>query len=280
VFFLFYRWNKPLFPVAMIKLTLATVLIALTAYLGLGLVLYTLQRAMLYYPTLPVHSQEAEEIWITNQGLRLKGWHIMGSNNKTIVYFGGNAEDVALNIPSFKHMFPGYSIYLHNYRGYGGSQGKPTEEGLFSDALAIYDHLKNTSSNITVMGRSLGTGVAVYLASKRTVSNLILVTPFDSMTSVASGLYPFFPVAMLLRDRYDSLSRADQLTMPILIVTAENDEVIPRRNTDNLVSALQQKNTTIQVIPGTGHNTIGTSHLYEKVLVDFLSHPARPALPQ
>ncbi len=258
----------------MIKITLTTLLISIAAYVGLGIVLYTLQRAMLYYPTLPRQSNEAEEIWLTNDGLRLKIWHITGNKKgKALIYFGGNAEDVVLNIQVFKRIFPDYSIFLHNYRGFGGSEGKPTEQGLFADALAVYDHVRKAYTDITVMGRSLGTGVAVHLASTRPVNKLLLVTPFDSMTNVASSVYPYFPVSMLLRDRYDSISRTSTLTMPILIVIAENDEVIPRRNSEHLVAALQPENTRVEIIPNSGHNTIGSSARYEKVLAEFMVHP-------
>jgi pimeloyl-ACP methyl ester carboxylesterase len=257
----------------MIKFTLTILLVAFAAYSCLTIALYTLQRTMLYYPTLPVQSREAEEIWLTHNGLRLKVWHVLGSKNRALIYFGGNAEDVALNIPGFKRIFPDHSIFLHNYRGFGGSEGKATEEGLFADALALYDYIQKTQTDITVMGRSLGTGVAVYLASTRPVGKLLLVTPFDSMTNVAAGLYPYFPVRLLLRDRYDSVSRTDTLTMPILVLIAENDEVIPRRNSDNLIAVLRPENTRVEVIPKSGHNTISNSIHYEKVLTEFMVHP-------
>lgn len=257
--------------ITMLKLTITTLLLALTVYLALCGLLYTMQRALLYFPTPAVSTPEAEVIWLKNANQTLKIWHIPGSSDKALIYFGGNAEDVALNIPQFKRLFPDHAVYLHNYRGYGGSTGTPTEEGLFADACALYDFVSQNHAHISVMGRSLGTGVAIYLATQRDVSRLVLVTPFDSMTNVASNLYPFFPAALLLRDKYNSLDRITGLNTRILILIAEHDEVIPRKHTDNLVAALSPELTRVKVIASTGHNTISDVPSYEKALSDFFA---------
>ncbi len=225
---------------------------------------------MLYYPTPSVNSSEAQVIMLSHQDQSLKVWHIPGSSDRAFIYFGGNAEDVALNIPQFKRLFPQYSIYLHNYRGYGGSTGKASETALFSDAGALYDYVKTKHREISVIGRSLGTGVAVYLASIKEVSRLVLVTPFDSMVNLARNYYFLVPVSLLLKDKFDSLRRAGRLVTPTLVLIAEYDEVIPRKRADSLVSALKQEMTGVEVIKGAGHNTIGSSPQYEKALSVFL----------
>ena len=121
------------------------------------------------------------------------------------------------------------------------------------------------------MGRSLGTGVAVYLASKKKVSRLILVTPFDSMTRLASSYYPFVPVSLLLKDRFESISRAADIDIPTLLIIAEHDEVIPRRNSDRLVSALNPDLTSVQVVRGTNHNSIETNPMYHNSIKSFIT---------
>jgi len=239
------------------------------AYLIMCAFLYTRQRSMIYYPTHPVNSSEAQVIWLSHQGQSLKVWHIPGGSDRAFIYFGGNAEDVALNIPQFKRLFPQYSIYLHNYRGYGGSTGKASETALFSDAGALYDYVKTKHREISVIGRSLGTGVAVYLASIKEVSRLVLVTPFDSMVNLARNYYFLVPVSLLLKDKFDSLRRAGRLVTPTLVLIAERDEVIPRKRAYSLVSALKPEITRVEVIKGAGHNTIGSSSHYEKVLSAF-----------
>lgn len=254
----------------MIKVTLWMLFLSFSAYLIMCALLYTKQRSMLYYPTPPVNSSEAQVIWLSHQEQSLKVWHIPGRSDRSLIYFGGNAEDVAMNIPQFKRLFPEYSIYLHNYRGYGGSTGKASETALFSDAGALYDYVKTKYQEISVIGRSLGTGVAVYLASEKKVSRLVLVTPYDSMVNLARNYYFQVPVSLLLKDKFDSLSRAGRLATPTLVLIAEHDEVIPRKRADALVSALNPEITRVEVIKGAGHNTIGSSPQYEKALSVFL----------
>jgi hypothetical protein len=114
--------------------------------------------------------------------------------------------------------------------------------------------------------------VAVPLAAERAVSRLVLVTPFDSMVNLAAQIYPFFPVQQLLLDRYDSLAHAGSLRQPILILIAADDEVIPRERTDALIAALPAESTSVVVVAGTGHNTIGDSSEYEAELAAFLAN--------
>ena len=255
----------------MLKFSLTAVLLLLAAYLAVCAALFILQRTMLYYPTPAVTTSEAEVIWLKSGDQNLKVWHIRRAGSRALLYFGGNAEDVALNIPLFKRLFPEHSLYLLNYRGYGGSSGSPTETGLFADSLALYALAAQSHTEIDVIGRSLGTGVAVYLAVNRPVRRLALVTPYDSMTNVASALYPFLPVSWLLRDRYDSLGRAASLSAQALVLVAENDEVIPRQRTDALIAALRPENTRVKVIASAGHNSIGNSPSYEQALTDFFA---------
>ncbi len=243
-------------------------------YLVSCLFLFIVQRRMIYFPTPPVTvpASEAQTMIFSHAGQSLKVLHIEGTGNRTLLYFGGNAEEVALNIPQFKKLFPKYSIYLFNYRGYGGSTGMPSEAALFSDAVAFYDHLHGNHRDIAVMGRSLGTGVAVYLASQRKAELLILVTPFASMTSLAQHHYPFFPVSLLLKDRYDSERRAMDLKVPTLVLLAENDEVVPRKNSERLVAAMDPHLTEKVVIPHAGHNTISDYPLYAQALQKFAAN--------
>ncbi|OEU47153.1 MAG: hypothetical protein BA866_03640 [Desulfobulbaceae bacterium S5133MH15] len=257
----------------MIKVTLWMVFLAAVSYLIMCVLLYARQRSMIYYPTPPTDSGEAKVIWLSHQGQSLKVWHIPGSSDRALIYFGGNAEDVAMNIPQFKRLFPEYAIYLHNYRGYGGSTGKTSEAALFSDAGALYDYVKTEHREIAVIGRSLGTGVAVFLASEKKVSRLVLVTPYDSMVNLARNYYFLVPVSLLLEDKFDSLSRAGRLATPTLMLIAEYDEVIPRKRADSLVSALNPETIRVEVVKGAGHNTIGSYPQYEKALNAFLDQP-------
>ena len=260
----------------MLKTIFWSIGLAAAGFVALCALLYLRQRGMLYYPTPPVRTGEAQPLYLENGGERLQVWQVVRGGEKALIYFGGNAEDVALNLPQFKRLFPSYSLYLMNYRGYGGSSGSPSEEGLFSDSLALFDHVQKSHTDISVMGRSLGTGIATYLAAERPVRRLVLVTPFDTMVRLAKTYYPFVPVDLLLKDRYDSLGRAAELNGEILAVIAEHDEVIPRSRSETLAEALPDGSSRVEIVPGSGHNTIGSFPQYEKLLQDFLDPASAP----
>ena len=247
-------------------------LLPVGGYALICIALYLLQRSMLYFPTPAANRANASVFLLYNGEHILKIWHVDRASDKALIYFGGNAEDVAASIASFTELYPGYDLYLANYRGYGGSSGSPSEGALLSDGLALFDAIRNTHGVITVKGRSLGTGVALHLAAERPVDSLILVTPYDSMTRVAGHHYPFLPVSLLLKDRYDSLSMTGQVNIPILVLTAEHDEVIPRTSSDNLIAHLPVASTTAVTIAGAGHNDIEQFGQYTAAIREFLHH--------
>jgi alpha/beta superfamily hydrolase len=251
-----------------------TILLILTVgvliYVGLCIFLYFAQRSFLYQPTPEVNSADIAEIRIASNGESIKIWHLNAEQSKAIIYFGGNAENVYWNIPEFKEIFPDYSVYLVNYRGYGGSSGSPTEAGLLEDAVKIFDMLRSNHESISVIGRSLGTGIATYLASVRDIEKMVLVTPFDSIVNIARRGYPIFPVSLFLKDRYDSVSRARLVRSETLIIVAENDEIILRENSERLISAFKASNVLVEMINDANHNSVGNAPQYSKLLNDFL----------
>jgi len=250
--------------------------IAVLIYAGFCAYIYASQRNAIYYPTPEVHVPEAANIRLESDGETLKIWRLAhGSGPNAIIYFGGNAEDVSGNIADFRNIFPQHNVYLVNYRGYGGSTGSPSEVGLYKDALAVFDEIESRYSGISVIGRSLGSGVATYLATARDIDRLILVTPFDSIENVAKRALPILPVSLLLKDKFDSVGRVADINAPVLVVIAENDEVIPRRHSDALAEAFPESQVTVEVIPDTGHNTIGMSPRYANVLSKFLAPRGR-----
>jgi pimeloyl-ACP methyl ester carboxylesterase len=131
------------------------------------------------------------------------------------------------------------------------------------------------------MGRSLGSGVAVQLAAARPVARLVLVTPFDSLVNVAKEHFGWLPVGWLLRDRYESASRAREVTAPVLIVIAGEDEIIPERRSRALTAAFVPGQVQVVVVPGVGHNTLDLSPEYLQAVVAFLSElPAATGAPE
>ena len=190
------------------RFLLILALLVATAYLSLCAWLYFMQRSQIYFAVQEANPPGAQSIRLTSGASTLKIWVVERPGPRALVYFGGNAEDVSVNLPIFASAIPDHSLYLVNYRGYGGSTGTPSESALVTDAFAVYDRLHARYPDISVMGRSLGTGVAVQLAAAREVRRLVLVTPYDSLANVAGAHFPMFPVAFLMRDRYDSASHA------------------------------------------------------------------------
>ena len=217
--------------------------------------LYIKQDNFLYFPTQNIKSIYKEVVF-KNENESISTTVLNIGQSKAIIYFGGNAENVDYNVNNFTEIFKNYTVYLVKYRGYGKSTGKPTEKGLCSDALYIYDLIKNKYPNISIIGRSLGTGVATYLAAKRDIDKLALITPFDSIESVAQERLPVYPMSLLLRDKYKSIDRVHQIKAQTLILMAQNDQVIKKEHTENLSNKFPSSQITIQII-----KKIGRAHV-------------------
>lgn len=245
--------------------------VAAVAYLALIAFVYAMQRGQIYFPTSESLHPGAQTLWIESEGQRIKVWVVARPGGRALIYFGGNAEDVAGSIDRFVEAFPDRSLFLVNYRGYGGSSGRPSEAGLRVDALAIFDHVQRDHSEVAAMGRSLGSGVAVQLASARPVDRLVLVTAYDSLVNVAREYFQWLPVGMLLKDRYDSASRAGEVQAPVLLVIAGEDEIIPRARSEALAKAFAPGQARVEVVPGVGHNTLDWSPAYLEAVRGFLN---------
>ena len=235
--------------------------------------MYLLQRSLLFYPVPPREDIAREAITFKNGDLALHGWILNRGHKKALIYFGGNSEDITDNIIQLEELFINYTVYLVNYRGYGKNDGKPTEQGLFSDAIAIYDQVHDQHLSISLMGRSLGSGVAAYLASKRATSQILLLTPYDSIVAVAQTHYPYLPVGFLVKDKFDSIALAKKIKVPTLIVTAEYDQVIPIKHAERLRDHLTETIVTYHLIAGAEHNNITSFPQYEEAIKNFTDLP-------
>jgi len=249
------------------------VALAALLYAAACAVLYFNQRGLIYFPTPGAGAPGAERITVENEGESLRIWHAGPGGPdapQAIIYFGGNAEDVAQNIPLFKTIFAKTSVYFVNYRGYGGSSGSPSEPALFADALAVFDYVHAKHADVSVIGRSLGSGVAVYLAAMRDVKKMVLITPYDSIENVARAAYPAFPISLLLKDKFASNTRIGGLKIPVLFNLAEHDDVVPQANSEALIALLPVSQAEVVMIPGTTHHSIETPDLFAETLRSFL----------
>lgn len=197
----------------------------------------------------------------TSDGITLRGWLDVPAGNEArplLLYFGGNKDEVSGWMQMRQHA-PDWAWAALNYRGYGASDGQPSQTALVADAQAVYDALaadpRIDAKRIVVIGRSLGSGVAVQLAAKRPLKALILITPYDSMLNVAAEKYPWLPVRWMLRHPFDSQALAPSLQLPTQILLAEHDQLIPPAHGARLAAVW---GTPVQplLLPGASHHDI------------------------
>ena len=232
--------------------------------------MYCFQRSFLYFPQPSKPVKWTKEISFVGDKFNLHGWVVNEGKEKALIYYGGNAEAIEYNIAFFKEAAHDYSVYLIPYRGYGKNTGNPSEESLYKDSLYIFDKIKQNHKQILLMGRSLGTGISTYVASQRSIASLILVTPYDSIENVAKEIYWMFPISILLKDKYESWRRVINLQIPTLVFIADNDEIISKKRTDNLISHFDSKYVKVVTIKGATHDSISEFNEYLSILKQWL----------
>lgn len=247
----------------------------LACYALLCVLLYWQQSSLVYFPGITRIDTQDTNFNLVRGDVVLRGWRLQPGQSRALVYFGGNAERIEASRAELTAHFPDTTIYLLAYRGYGASDGRPSEPLLFDDAVALYDEVirRQPGASVSVIGRSLGSGVASHLASRRPVQRLVLVTPFDSLARVGQAHYPIFPVRWLLRDRYESFRTLPRHRGGLLIVGAGNDEVIPAASTQRLVTSLEQHATVVTFADAT-HNDISDYPDYWNTIADFIQAAA------
>lgn len=243
-------------------------------YLGLCGLMYVRQRELVYFPyETRVEAGETNFAFV-NGDVTLRGWVVNPGRKRALVYFGGNAEPIHLNRGSFARWFPEHTVYLVSYRGFGASEGEPSEESLAGDALALFDYVRQRHgrTGIDVIGYSLGSGVAAHVAARRPVRRLALVTPYDTLADVGQAHYRWLPVRLLARERYDSVSNLSRRTGPTLIVRAGKDKVIPATNTQRLIDALPRRPQVLE-LPNAEHGDVALAPGFSRTLKTFFSAP-------
>jgi hypothetical protein len=247
--------------------------------LGVPAWAWFMQERMIFFPQpvastahLPARASALEVL--AADGTRLRGWIVKGTAAPApaVIYFGGNAEEVSWTLADARWPRE-WTIVGLNYRGYGASEGKPGEPELIADALAIYDAVTRREDidlrRVVVFGRSLGTAIAVRLAAVRPVAGAVLVSPYDSMTAIGKTHYPFLPVSLLLRHRFDALPDAKRNTMPLLAIVGESDSIIPPERSRALFDAWAGPKTW-QAVPRADHNDLGSDETFWKGVAGFL----------
>ena len=240
---------------------------ALVGYAAVLALLYVTQRAMQYFPerfrTAPAAAglPQAEEVVLdTTDGERLIVWHVPPRGNKPVaLYFHGNGGSLRNRVDRFRALIEdGSGLVALSYRGYGGSTGTPSEEGLIADALAAYEFTsaRYGSERIVLWGESLGSGVAVALAAQMPVGYLILQSPFTSAADVGAQTYWFVPVRLLMKDQFRSDLRIGKVAAPVLILHGDRDDIVPIALAERLYGLINAPKRFVR-LADVGHNDVG-----------------------
>ncbi len=270
------------------KLILIVVVAVSLVFVGL----YFFSRKLLYFPA-PVGNVRMAQLseliersrdqgpypikelsLAVDKNINLQAWIIEKDIQTlpTIFYFGGNAEEVSLNMEEYLAHVDA-NIVLVNYRGFGASTGSPGEDDLKADALAVFDQLSAVHGlkpeRCAVWGRSIGSSIASYLALERGLGKLILTCPFDSIEAVAAGFYPAWLVGLVLKDTHRTIDFSARITSDTLILAALEDEIIAPERTQALYDSLTCSREMVK-IPGAGHNTISEFAGYYDAVNRFL----------
>jgi fermentation-respiration switch protein FrsA (DUF1100 family) len=239
-------------------------LVAAAGYVALLALLYVAQRSLLYFPDprrlhpAAAGLPRAEEVSLQSaDGVRLRAWHVPPREGMPVVlYFQGNGGGLDLRAERFRKLTAdGTGLLALNYRGYGGSDGKPSEAGIILDAKAAYGFAAERygANRIVLWGESLGTGVAVALAAEEPVARVILESPYTSIADVAASIYWFVPVRLLLKDTFHSDQRIAKVTVPVLVVHGERDTIVRITFGERLYALMPGPKQFIR-LPHAGHN--------------------------
>lgn len=266
--------------------TLKSILvIAVLGYCCLLGLMYVFQRTLMYFPDTARKAPaaaglpQAQDVTFKSaDGETLVAWHVAPRDGKPVViYFQGNAGGLDLRADRFRWLTAeGVGLLALCYRGYGGSTGTPSEQGLILDARAAYDFVRarDPAARIVLWGESLGTAVAVALAAERDISGLILDAPFTSAADVGAAAYPFAPVRWLMKDPFRSDERIGRVSAPLLVLHGERDAVVPIAYGERLFALAREPKRMVRFAQG-GHVNLDDHGAAEPVKA-FLTGLAAP----
>ncbi len=246
---------------------IGAVVVLLAVVLGLVRVF---ENRIVYHPvrypggdwdTAPRAYSREEVEFEAEDGVRLHGWYAAANENPSgvvVLFFHGNAGNITHRHDNIELLAEaGADVFIVSYRGYGRSEGRPSEEGLYRDAEAAYRELTERRGippeRIVVFGRSLGSAVAADLSARREVAGVILEAPFASAADMAREMLPILPVQRVIRSRFESIRKLDRIEAPLLIIHGENDTVVPFEHGERLYETASEPKE-FYPIPGAGHN--------------------------
>lgn len=269
--------------------------VAASIYVLLSLALYLFQGKMVFLSNLPGRTLtgspgniglEYEDISLTTiDDERLHGWYVPAINSRGVVlFFHGNAGNISHRLDSIEifHQL-GLDTLIIDYRGYGQSTGKTSEQGTYLDAQAAWSYLVNERGipvdRVIVFGRSLGGAIGAWLGSQHTPAAVIIESSFSSGVDMARRLYPFLPVRLITRLRYPVVEFASRLNCPVLVVHSRNDEIIPFEMGQTIYSAVKQRRSFLELRGDHNNGFFISRHDYVAGLKDFIESVLGPGSP-
>ena len=267
-------------------------------WVGLTAAVAASQRRLVFNPTLKREVDNPRSsghrtrpvVLRATDGTRLSGWLMtpqVPGPHPAVIYFGGRSEEVSWVVRDAGKLFPGMAVLAVNYRGYGASQGDPAEQHMVEDGRLLFDWLAERHhvdpSKVAVVGRSLGSGVAVQVALERPVHSLVLITPYDSILAIAKRRFRAVPVEYVLQHRFESVKYAPSLKAPTYVLRAAMDDIVPHSHTDLLVAKLGKLHLD-EIVPESDHLNIPYLESTQTRIATFLAEqfkrphpPSEPA---
>lgn len=267
----------------MIRIFFAFLISSITAYILFLSYLYLNQRSLMYHPEPEINNlnhynlDKTEEITlITQDGVKLQAWYLKPTDNKHMVIFlHGNAGNLETRVDKLKQLIEmGYGYIIPAWRGFGKSGGKPTMLGLYKDAEATINFVKERGYNLSetiLIGESLGTGIAAEMATRHKFKGLFLITPYMSIAERANELYPMMLARHLTKDNFNVIDKVASINQPILIIHGTNDDVVPYRHSEEIFNKANEPKKLI-IYPDVGHCDYNIKEVFAEMNEFFRSH--------
>mgnify|MGYP006272165851 CR=1 FL=1 len=258
-------------------------LMILAVLAGAYLFLRWFERANVWIPHRQLATTPAEigldyqEVWLeAEDGVRIHAWHLPHPEARAALLFcHGNAGNISYRLESLRQFHSlQLSVLIFDYRGYGRSQGLPSEEGTYRDAAAAYDWLRENSGPLPIIlfGRSLGASIATELATRVDAEGLIFESGFVSVPAMGAELFPFLPVRLISTIQYDNLSKIDQVQMPILFIHSRHDEIVPYDQGRQVYEAANPPKRWAEISGGHNDGFLSAESRYIQAIDDFIAN--------
>lgn len=267
----------------MVSMLISIVIVLIIAYSVWGWTLFFMQSKFLYSPVREVSRTPGElgldfekAVFKTSDGLWLNGWHIPAENDQpTILFCHGNGGNMMHRLDSINIFYKmGLNCFIFDYRGYGTSQGRPSEEGTYLDAAAAYGWLtrqKNIApDDIIIFGRSLGGSIAAQLAGRVKAKALIIESAFTSYVDIGKRFYPYMPVRWFARFSYRTIDYIRQVHCPVMIIQSRNDEVVPFEFGLELYEAANEPKQFVEILGDHNDGFLVSGEIYNKAWAGWL----------